>query len=320
MSLWKKWPLLLLLLVAPLFLSGCDLPWQKNIAGLQVQITEGVSAQIFLNDLHLGATPIDKDDLRPGVYKLKIVPDTATEKQTYETEIHLYPGALTSVLWSFSGPEPSGTGDILELEPLSSQDRAELAVITVPEGASVALNSVTYGLSPVILDSIDPGEYSLTVNAVGHVRKTFSTKASKGYRLHVFSRLEKESDTTAAVTPVAVEATPTPSPSATPLILGTPTQPTPRPSPVPTPSPTPPITTPVATPAAMVAKPYVTITDTGTGWLRVRDQASSAGQEVAKVTVGANYKYLSTLNGWYEIEYALGQSGWISGQYARVVK
>jgi uncharacterized protein YgiM (DUF1202 family) len=69
-----------------------------------------------------------------------------------------------------------------------------------------------------------------------------------------------------------------------------------------------------------VSKPYATIKDTGTGWLRVRDQASNAGVEVAKVNVGQNYPYVSTLNGWFEITYSPGKNGWISGQYATLVK
>lgn len=317
MSLWRKWRLVPFIALSSLLFSGCTLPWQKNIAGLSIQVTEGINAQVFLNDLHLGSTPIDKDDLKTGVYKLKIVPDSSTGKQPYETEIHLYPGALTSVLWSFSGPDPSGTGDILELEPLSTKERAELSVITVPEGASVSLNSTTYGLSPVILDTIEPGEYALAVSAVGHVRKSFSAKVTKGYRLHVFSRLEKEGGSLATTTPTPA---PEPSPTPTPLVLGTDTsQPTPRPTPVITPSPTP-IAAAGASSSANLTKPYVTISDTGTGWLRVRDQASNAGAEIAKVTVGASYPYISSLNGWYEIEYLAGKQGWISGQYATIVR
>ncbi len=315
MFLLRKWRFLLLASSA-LLLTGCNLPWQKNISGLQIEVTEGAKAQVYLNELHLGETPVNRDNLKPGVYKVKLEPSGETGKQPYETEIHLYPGALTTILWSFKGSEPSGTGDILELEPLSTSDRAELSVITVPEGASVALNSTTYGLSPVILDTINPGDYSLTVTAVGHARKTFSAKVTKGFRLHVFSRLDKESTETIA----APTATPTPivlnenvgaSPRPTPLVTPTP-KPTPKSTPIPN--------TPVATTSTALVKPYVTIKDTGTGWLRVRDQASSAGSEVARVTVGASYPYVSTLNGWYEIEYLPNARGWISGQYASIVR
>lgn len=312
---------LVLIGFSALLLSGCTLPWQKNTAGITVQLTDGGNAQVFLDDLHLGQTPLENSTLKAGVYTVKIVPDNDS-KQPYETEIHLYPGSITSILWSFSGSDPAGTGDILELEPLPSKDRAELSVITVPEGAQVSLNTTTYGLSPVILDSIDPGQYSLSVSAVGHTKKALGVKVENGFRLRVYSRLDKEGsqpEPTPLPTPSLAEPEPTPTPLPTPTLGSSKATPTPRPTPKPSP-------TPVASGSATVpssgtpAKPYVTIKDTGTGWLRVRDQASSAGVEVAKVTVGASYPYVSSLNGWYEITYLPGKNGWISGQYGDLVR
>lgn len=294
-----------LILLSTVLFSACSVrfPWQKSVAGLQIQVTDGGSAQIFLDDLHLGQSPIQEEGLKPGVYRLRIEPE-ANDKQAYETQIRLYPGSITSALWSFAGNMPTGTGDILELEPLPSDSRAELSVITVPEGASVLLNDTTYGLSPVILDEIDPGEYSLTINAVGHVKKTLPVQVQPGYRLNIFSRLESDSTGSQAASPT---------PQATPETTDS-LQPTPTPSVNPsgvtraTPGPT------------LPPKPYVTITETGTGWLRVRSEASSAGEELAQIDVGTNHPYKSTLNGWYEIEYEPGKTGWISGQYATIVR
>jgi N-acetylmuramoyl-L-alanine amidase len=62
------------------------------------------------------------------------------------------------------------------------------------------------------------------------------------------------------------------------------------------------------------------IKETGTGWLRVRDEAAGTGEEVARVDVGQHYKYLSNMEGWLEIEYSPGKTGWISGQFADIVR
>lgn len=260
-------------------------------------------SQVYLDGLHYGQTPFEKRDIRPGTYTLRIEPAEA-DKKPYETQIHLYPDTLTSVLWSFEGSEPTGTGEILELEPLASQERSELSVITVPEGAKVSLDSKSYGLSPTVVESVSAGQYNLAIEAVAHVKKAISINLQPGYRLHVFSRLAKESDAL-AVTPdssASGETTPpaentlAPSPSASPLAMA------------PSPSPNEP------------AKPYVTIRETGTGWLRVRDEAANTGAEVARLDVGNKYPYRSTLNGWYEIEYETGKTGWISGQYADIIR
>jgi hypothetical protein len=281
-----------------------------------VQSASGAAIQVFLNDLHLGQTPLQKTDLKPGTYQLKLTAGDPSEPG-YETQVHLYPGTVTSVLWEFTpATEPTGTGDILELEPLASHDRAELSVITVPEGASVRLNNQPYGLSPVIVDSVTAGTYDLTLNAVGHLNKTLSVVIQPGFRLRFFSRLAKDNtDNTASpsATPVSTPTTSTPTSAAV----------TPKPSTVPTvkPSPTPslpPGTSIINTP---VTKPYVEIKDTGTGWLRVHsDPQAGAGNEVGKVSVGAQYPYRSMMDGWYEIEYSAGKTGWISGQYGLLVQ
>lgn len=301
-----------LIFVSTLFLSACTLPWQKELSGLQVQIPDGTTTQVYLNDLHLGQAPINNQDLKPGTYKLRLEPSGTTGKQAYETQIDLYSGSITSVLWSFTADNPSGTGDILELEPLPSATRAELSVITVPEGASVLLNSTTYGLSPVVLDDITPGEYSLTLNTVGHVKKTLPVQVQPGFRLHIYSRLEKEAAATAQPEETITDTTATSGAQ----LLSAPQGSLLSPSP----SPTPKAGAAPSSPRTLPAKPYVTIKDTGTGWLRVRSEASSAGAEVSRVDVGASYPYKSTLNGWYEIEYETGKTGWISGQFGDIVR
>lgn len=307
----RLWRQALLMGAAAFLISGCTLPWKKEQSGIQVQMTDGSSAQVYLDSLHLGQTPIQTQELRPGTYQLRIEPETQG-KQAYESQIHLYPGSMSQILWSFSSDQPVGTGDILELEPLPSKERAELSVSTVPEGASISLNSTTYGLSPVILDEVQAGQYSLTINAVGHLKKTMQVQIQNGYRLHIYSRLEKDTPGDAAAPAPSAEASPTPAPSPTT------TSPTSAPSILPSPTPVPrgsTATSSAQTSTTKPAKPYVTIKETGTGWLRVRAEANSAAAEVARVNVNESFPYKSTLNGWYEIEYAAGKTGWISGQY-----
>lgn len=314
----SSWRRIFLIGCASVLLSGCTVPWKKEFAGILVQMTDGSNAQVYLDSVHLGQSPVEKQDFRPGTYQLRIEPE-GQGKQPYETQVHLYPGSKTTILWSFaSQSELTGTGDILELEPLPSKERSELSVITSPEGASVNLNSTTYGLSPVILDEVDPGQYTLSIQAVGHLQKSMSVALQKGYRLHVYSRLEKEKDGQAPAAE-ALPAAPSPEPVPTP-------SPATRTTTLPSPSPISRTSLQASSSATttsfpgVVSKPYVTIKETGTGWLRVRDQANSAGQEVAKVNVGQNYPYISTLNGWFEITYETGKNGWISGQYATLVR
>lgn len=65
----------------------------------------------------------------------------------------------------------------------------------------------------------------------------------------------------------------------------------------------------------------VEILSTPTGFLRVRSEPSTAGEEVAQVEPGDLYPYLDTDEdtGWFKIEYEDGEEGWVSNQYAKKV-
>lgn len=68
--------------------------------------------------------------------------------------------------------------------------------------------------------------------------------------------------------------------------------------------------------AVKLERPYVTIKETPTGWLRVRIEPSTAATEAAKINPGESYPLLDEKSGWYQIRYAAEKEGWISGQYA----
>lgn len=61
----------------------------------------------------------------------------------------------------------------------------------------------------------------------------------------------------------------------------------------------------------------VTILNTPTGFLRVRDKASLGGKEITQVKPGEEYQLLDEQSGWYEIKIDDKTTGWISAQYAK---
>jgi hypothetical protein len=82
---------------------------------------------------------------------------------------------------------------------------------------------------------------------------------------------------------------------------------------------------PVSSPPP-VAKTYVQILSTPTGYLRVRTAPGTAGEEIAEVKPGEKYPYLNedVATGWVEIQYEApapglpnGITGWVSGQYVK---
>ena len=66
----------------------------------------------------------------------------------------------------------------------------------------------------------------------------------------------------------------------------------------------------------------VEILSTPTGFLRVRSEPSTLGEEIGRVEPGQRYLYLEEdeETGWFKIEYEEGKEGWVSNQYAKKVE
>lgn len=59
----------------------------------------------------------------------------------------------------------------------------------------------------------------------------------------------------------------------------------------------------------------LTIAKTPTGFLNVRDEPSTAGEQIGQVNPGQQFRILDAQNGWYQIEFAANLAGWVSGEY-----
>ena len=75
------------------------------------------------------------------------------------------------------------------------------------------------------------------------------------------------------------------------------------------------ISSPSATPST--GKETVTILNTPTGFLRVRENPSVGSTEVGRVNPDEVFDLLDEQTGWYKIKLKSGVEGWISAQYAK---
>lgn len=307
---------LVFVIFSAIIFAGCslELPGQKK-AGLQVSINGGIKANVFIDGVNVGQTPLTVDNLKPGTRVVKLVPE-APDTASYETNMSFTSGNVTVVTWTFGKTLEESGGEIFELAKSSKNGKNELSIVTNPDNIIVKLDGQSKGFSPLILDDINEGVHSLTVTAPGYVERTSSPKMVKGQRLVVTIKLAREPITTAQ------ESTPSASPSPSPTPLSLPKA-TPKASPKPSPSSSTSATSSGTIKASTTtpALPYVEIKETGTGWLRVRAEASASGAELAKLDVGSKIPYLNeTISGWHKVEYQTGKQGWVSSQYAVVVK
>lgn len=77
-----------------------------------------------------------------------------------------------------------------------------------------------------------------------------------------------------------------------------------------------PSSSPSATPTPAITVTKVTILNTPTGFLRVRESNSLGAKEIGQVNPGDSFDLLDESTGWYQIKLTDGTEGWISSQYA----
>ena len=284
---------LLVIIASAIFLGGCtpkDL-FVKSPAGLEIATTPSSTA--FLNGENKGETPYSDKNLKPGTYTLKLVPLGSTSLPSYETKLILSSKASTVISRTFTDSELDSSGYTLQLQEEASGGTF-ISVISDPDTVNVTLDDKPSGFTPLSKIAITPGSHSLVVTSPGYLEQTLSVNTVKGYNLIINFKLAGETITLTPPEPASPSAdsqSPSPSPSAMSLEPSSPD------------------------------KPYVLIGETGTGWLRVRQDASGTSEELGKVDTGEKLKYLdeSTDLGWHKVEFE-GSPGWVSGKYVTIIK
>ncbi len=299
--------LVIFLLFSALILAGCSLPFGKGKKAA-LQITSSPKTTVFLDGEHLGATPFFDEKIKPGEYTIKLVPEASGQQVlSWEGRVELVAGVLTVISRDLGETEETSSGYVLSLERKTDKESASIAVVTDPDGAVVSLDGEPKGFAPLSIDDLQEGENILAISSPGFVEKTIKAKTIKGYKLIASIQLakmfEEEEEEEEEASPSAEieeeEVSSSPSPRSSPR-------------------------TETSTEDDEMERPYVKIKETGTGWLNVRTEPSTAGKEetiITKIYPGEVYRFIeSNSSGWYKIEHEEGESGWISGKYAELYK
>lgn len=278
-----------------------------------LKVTSTPVATIFLNDQKIGSTPYE-DKVDAGEYTIKLISESSVSTSIpWEERITLFPNLLTYVNRELGESELQSAGEVLSLEKTSNND-ANIAALSTPDGATISLNGEEKGTTPTIIEKVTPGNYDLTVSASGFHTRTVKVKATSGYKLTASFQLAA-SDSQPASSPVPSvspgassnpRVTPVATPRSTPRASAQ-SSATARPSPRASGS---------TSKASPPPKPYVEILDTPVGFLRVRSEPSTSAEEVGRVNPGEFYALLDEESSWYKIEYQDNKEGWVSGQYA----
>lgn len=256
--------------------------FRPKLAGLNINTSP--TSTVLINNQRVGITPY-RDFLKPGRYVVRLVPEMVTDNpEIYDSEVNLEPGVETVIRRTFGAAKEQTSGYTLTFER-ASRSTASISVVTDPDASEINIDSSQWSLSPFNSSSIPQGNHSLTVKKQGFSESTFGIATYKGFRLVAtvkLSKLKKNS--------LPVDDLPTPSVSPTEFQdrgMG-----------------------------------FIEIVSTPTGFLRVRSEPSTLGEEVGRAEPGKKYVVLGTdtKTGWYKIEYEKGKSGWVSNQYSKKVE
>lgn len=284
------------LLIFLLFLSGCKLPFTKTKQAA-LQVISSPAATVFLDDNHIGKTPYFSEELKPGEYTLKLVPESDVPFLTWQGIVKLSPNILTVVSRNFAETEDKVSGYILNLEPITNKDEAKISVISTPDGVVVNLDGEPKGFTPLSIDNVPEGERVLTISSPGFREEVIKAKAVKGHKLMIDVQLAKEEVEEEGEEEEEKEATESAETDED---------------------------EDKKSETNDIERPYVKIKDTPTGWLNVRSEPSTAGKDetvLIKVYPDDVYKFIEANDsGWYKIEYKEDEQGWISGKHAELYK
>lgn len=240
-----------------------------------IKVDSNPAANIFINDKLLGKTPLEKK-YPSGEYTLKLIPlDSSIQTTSWQGKIILNPSLYTYIKKDLGQSENFIGGEILTLEKLARND-TQLNILSIPDAAIVMVDGLERGITPLFLEDLQPGEHDVSISAVGFVNRTVRVQLTEGYKLTANIQLALSSETVI-------------SPTQSPIVSTDGTK------------------KPVST--------TVVITDTETGFLRVRSGPGKSATESAQVKPGDKFPFIEEKDGWTKILLNDGKEGWVSSRY-----
>lgn len=244
-----------------------------------LQVTSSPESKVYLGDKYLGVTPLCKcesQDMQKAGDYTIRLVPEDSKFLEFQEKIKITEGVLTVVDRKF-GKDSQSEGAVISLTPLADKNKTELLIVSIPSKSEIFLDNNKIGETPNLYDNPTESDHALRVSKEGYKEKSIRIRTPLGYKLTVTLYLSTEDGSQQASDSARLSELPTPT---------------------------------------QVPVSRVTVLQTPTGFLRVRENASIASLEIGRVTAGENYELVSEQTGWYQIKLKDGALGWISSQYA----
>ncbi|OGK55480.1 hypothetical protein A3B56_01175 [Candidatus Roizmanbacteria bacterium RIFCSPLOWO2_01_FULL_45_11] len=213
-----------------------------------------------------------------GKYDIKLLPENEQSTASWQQQVTLNPGVQTFVNVNLASTDASSSWEMITLEE-GKAGNSEISIFSYTDPAEIFFDDERKGTTPLSFQDVSAGTHNVRLLAPGHAENTIKVTMTPGYKLLLTAQLPR------------TDAPSTESPENN---------------------------TDGQAEGQSTTKESVTILDTPTGWLRVRSEPSTSGEEVARVDPETSYPLVDEQSGWYQIEYETGKEGWISAQYASI--
>ncbi|MFA6184686.1 MAG: PEGA domain-containing protein [Candidatus Shapirobacteria bacterium] len=200
-----------------------------------------------------------------------------TGVREWKKTIELQNNINTVIDWQLGDDSGGDSGYILYLEKTGGK-KASLLVNTNPDKTTIKIDGEVKGISPIKVNELSEGDRQLVISFPGYKDVNVFMKAITGYQLVVNAQLAEEKNDISKIIEAPIEAT--------------------------------------SSGLNVDQGQKVTIKETETGWLKVRESNSSSSKEIIKVKPGVSYVLLDEETDWYKIDLGSSKSGWISTTYA----
>jgi len=173
--------ILIIIALLGLFLIGYFKP-----KGAGIYIDTIPISDVYINNSLVGSTPYEAVR-NPGEITVKIVSQD-TSLVSFETKVSLVSNIRTVIKRDFAQTEEESSGEIASFEKVGGKE-ASISIISMPDAAQIAIDGQVRGFAPYKINSILPGEHTLTISAQGFLDRSVTVNAYKGYKLTVIIKL-----------------------------------------------------------------------------------------------------------------------------------
>lgn len=301
----KKKILFLLILIVGfvLFLVVNEFVLKNRTKTGRMKVLSSPSAGVFVDNVAMGKTPFEHK-LEEGEYVIKLIPEgVAEDTVSWQGTVYVHDDSLTYINRELGSSEITSAGEVFTVQKMeekpSEKNTGEVYIETEPSGAIVYLDNDEKGVSPLLIQDVIKGDHEISVFMPGFFRRTHKINIDSGYRTSTqfklaldrtqknIEEIQKEKRDEEASEEANIESNQDDEPEEE----------------------------SDETQEEKTSTNRVRVLETGTGWLRVRQEPTTNSTEVGKVEPGEEYVFIEETDGWYQIELEDNIKGWVSGDY-----